>query len=39
MSLWNQHPKVSISFKNGNETRCPYCGELYRFKGEHKGHH
>lgn len=39
MSLWNLHPKVSISFKNGNETRCPYCGELYRFKGEHKGHH
>lgn len=39
MSLWNQHPKVSISFKNGNETRCPYCGELYRLKGELKGHH
>ena len=34
MSLWNAHPKVSLSFKSGNEVRCPYCGTLYKFKGE-----
>ncbi|MDZ4200915.1 MAG: zinc-finger domain-containing protein [Gallionella sp.] len=33
-SLWDAHPKVSISLKNGGEARCPYCGTLYKFKGE-----
>ncbi|MDD2685223.1 MAG: zinc-finger domain-containing protein [Gallionella sp.] len=40
MSVWNAHPRVSISLKNGGESRCPYCGTLYKFKGElPKGHH
>ena len=37
---WNSHPKVGLSFAGGNETRCPYCGTLYRFTGElPRGHH
>ena len=40
MSLWNAHPKVSIAFSHGAEARCPYCGTLYKFKGDQaKGHH
>jgi uncharacterized Zn-finger protein len=34
MSVWDAHPKVSIPLKNGGEARCPYCGTLYKFKGE-----
>ena len=34
MSLWNAHPKVMIPLGHGGEARCPYCGTLYRFKGE-----
>ncbi len=33
MSIWDAHPKVSISLKHGEE-RCPYCGTVYKFKGE-----
>ncbi len=40
MSVWNTHPKVGIPLKNGGEARCPYCGTLYKFKGDlPKGHH
>lgn len=39
MSLWNSHPKVYISL-GGGKARCPYCGTLYKFKGElPKTHH
>lgn len=39
MSLWNSHPKVFLPL-DGGEARCPYCGTLYKFKGElPKGHH
>jgi len=38
-SHWDSHPKVSLSFKDSKEIRCPYCGELYRFKGEMPGSH
>jgi uncharacterized Zn-finger protein len=34
MNLWNAHPKVVIPLNHGGEARCPYCGTLYRFKGE-----
>jgi uncharacterized Zn-finger protein len=34
MNLWNAHPKVMIPLNEGGEARCPYCGTLYRFKGE-----
>jgi uncharacterized Zn-finger protein len=40
MNLWNAHPKVVIPLSQGGEARCPYCGTLYRFKGElPRGHH
>lgn len=40
MSLWNAHPKVVIPLNHGGEARCPYCGTLYKFKGElPKDHH
>ncbi|MBI3478825.1 MAG: zinc-finger domain-containing protein [Nitrosomonadales bacterium] len=40
MNLWNAHPKVMIPLNHGGEARCPYCGTLYRFKGElPKAHH
>lgn len=40
MNLWNAHPRVAILLSGGGEARCPYCGTLYKFKGEWpKGHH
>ena len=33
-SLWDAHPKVGLAFNQGGEVRCPYCGTLYKFKGE-----
>ena len=40
MNLWNAHPKVVIPLSHGGEARCPYCGTLYRFKGElPRAHH
>ena len=39
-SLWNAHPKVMIPLNHGGEARCPYCGTLYKFKGElPRAHH
>ena len=33
-SLWNSHPQVYIPVQeNGGETRCPYCGTLYKLVG------
>ncbi|HUW00564.1 MAG TPA: zinc-finger domain-containing protein [Gallionella sp.] len=40
MNVWNAHPKVMIPLDHGGEARCPYCGTLYKFKGElPKAHH
>jgi len=40
MSLWDTHPKVMIPLNHGGEARCPYCGTLYKFKGElPRAHH
>jgi uncharacterized Zn-finger protein len=40
MSLWNTHPRVFIPVEKLGEARCPYCGTLYKFKGElPAGHH
>lgn len=40
MAHWSSHPKVSLAVTKTGEARCPYCGTLYRFKGElPKGHH
>ncbi len=40
MNLWNAHPRVGLALDHNGEARCPYCGTLYKFKGEMpKGHH
>ena len=40
MNLWNAHPKVFIPLHEGGEARCPYCGTLYKLKGDlPKTHH
>jgi len=40
VSLWSGHPRVAIPVDKLGEARCPYCGTLYKFKGElPKGHH
>jgi len=32
-SLWNSHPRVYLPIEeNGGQTRCPYCGTLYKLK-------
>lgn len=37
--VWNAHPKVALSLKDGVAT-CPYCGTTYQFSGAApKGHH
>ncbi|HCI52902.1 MAG TPA: zinc-finger domain-containing protein [Gallionella sp.] len=38
--LWNAHPRVALALNAEGEAHCPYCGTLYKFKGERpKGHH
>lgn len=40
MKLWNGHPRVFLEFNDKREALCPYCGTMYKFKGEFpKGHH
>jgi uncharacterized Zn-finger protein len=40
VSLWSAHPRVAIPVEKLGEARCPYCGTLYKFKGElPRGHH
>jgi uncharacterized Zn-finger protein len=34
VSLWNSHPRVAIPVEKLGEARCPYCGTLFKFKGE-----
>lgn len=34
VSLWSAHPRVAIPVEKLGEARCPYCGTLYKFKGE-----
>ncbi|MEQ1674357.1 MAG: zinc-finger domain-containing protein [Candidatus Nitrotoga sp.] len=37
---WNSHPRVVVPVAKLGEARCPYCGTLYKFKGElPQGHH
>ncbi|MBX2824131.1 MAG: zinc-finger domain-containing protein [Gammaproteobacteria bacterium] len=28
--LWNSHPRVFIPIEESGESRCPYCGTVYR---------
>lgn len=38
-SLWNSHPRVFLPIEAKGESRCPYCGTLYRLKpGAGRGH-
>ena len=37
--LWNTHPRVFLAIEKTGESRCPYCGTLYVYKGAPvKGH-
>ncbi len=33
---WNSHPRVYLPVTRG-EALCPYCGTLYRLKGQPSG--
>jgi uncharacterized Zn-finger protein len=40
MPLWSSHPRVFLPIEKTGEALCPYCGTLYKLKGElPKGHH
>ena len=40
MAVWNSHPKVYLDVARTGEAKCPYCGTVYRFKGDlPKAHH
>lgn len=39
MSLWNSHPRVYLPLGKMGEALCPYCGTLYKLKGEVRHHH
>lgn len=32
-ALWNKHPRVFMPIAATGESRCPYCGTLYRLSG------
>ncbi len=31
--LWNTHPRVYLPIETTCESRCPYCGTLYKLIG------
>ena len=31
--LWNTHPRVYMPIEKTGESRCPYCGTLYKLAG------
>ena len=33
MLLWNAHPRVFMPIEKTGESRCPYCGTLYKLAG------
>ena len=36
---WSMHPRVFLDVTKTGTVRCPYCGTLYRLKGDApKGH-
>lgn len=40
VALWSAHPRVAIPVEKLGEASCPYCGTVYKFKGERPhGHH
>jgi uncharacterized Zn-finger protein len=38
MPLWSNHPRVYLSIADTGESKCPYCGTLYRLKAGEKLH-
>jgi uncharacterized Zn-finger protein len=39
MALWSSHPRVYLPLGEKGEALCPYCGTLYKLKGEVRRHH
>ena len=40
MQAWNSHPRVFLPIEQTGEALCPYCGTLYKLKGDlPQGHH
>jgi uncharacterized Zn-finger protein len=31
--LWARHPRIFLDVAREGESRCPYCGTLYIYKG------
>ncbi|NVJ50566.1 MAG: zinc-finger domain-containing protein [Gammaproteobacteria bacterium] len=29
-SVWDQHPRVYLSFEQSDRVACPYCGQLFQ---------
>jgi uncharacterized Zn-finger protein len=38
-TVWNKHPRVYLQIGVTKESRCPYCGTLYRLTGDVAGGH
>ena len=36
MALWSNHPRVFIDVAGQGESKCPYCGTVYRLKAGEK---
>jgi uncharacterized Zn-finger protein len=37
--LWARHPRVFLDVAREGQSRCPYCGTLYLYRGASaKGH-
>jgi uncharacterized Zn-finger protein len=32
--LWSRHPRVFLDVAKAGESRCPYCGTLYKLVGD-----
>jgi uncharacterized Zn-finger protein len=32
MPIWSGHPRVYLDMGPDGETKCPYCGTVYRLK-------
>jgi uncharacterized Zn-finger protein len=35
LALWDQHPRVYIPIRPGDEAVCPYCGTTFALKEQH----
>ncbi len=38
MALWSTHPRVFLDIGSTGETKCPYCGTVYRIKAGERLH-